>query len=145
MHIIKKVRKVAFGPKRRLPYSKMKIKYNNVLLYWMSKVKYIQERKVNKRVIENRRLLAEIKEREVIIEAKKYLVVAKKEQEEFKLRAKEYIEQELLDLHTLEISGDMTEIKRYKKKVLKGIKRMIEKIEYFNIYLKMQRKELNQN
>ena len=45
----------------------------------MSKVKYIQERKVNKRVIENRRLLAEIKEREVIIEAKKYLVVAKKE------------------------------------------------------------------
>ena len=44
-------------------------------------------------------------------EVKEFLEIAKREQEEFKLKTKEYREEELLDLHLSEISGETPEIK----------------------------------
>ena len=83
-----------------------------MLLYQLTRVKHMQERKVSEIVIENQRILGEVQEIDVIIEeGKEYLEVVKKEWEEFKLRAKEYKEEEIIDLHLSELSGDIPEIK----------------------------------
>jgi len=47
--IINKAKKTVIRPTRRLPFSKKKLKYNNILLYWMLKVKYIQWEKSKQR------------------------------------------------------------------------------------------------
>jgi len=59
----------------------------------------MQGRKVSEIAIENQRILGEVQEIDLTIEEAKEYLVAKKEWEEFKLRAKEYKEEELIDLH----------------------------------------------
>ena len=51
---------------------------------------------------------------------------AMNEWEEFKLNAKQHREREILDYHISSIEGDTEKIVRYKKKIIKGIKKKLE-------------------
>ena len=62
--------------------------------------------------MDNQRKLGDIEQREIMLEeVKEFLEIVKREWEEFKLKVKEYREEELLHLHLLEISGETLEIK----------------------------------
>jgi len=64
-------------------------------------------------------------------EAKRKYNQAKSEWDEFKIKAKEYRESEILDFHTSVIEGETEEIIKYKKKIIKGIKKTMQRNRMF--------------
>ena len=80
--------------------------YCNKLIHQKSRLKKLKRSNVNTRRLELRRLLGQVEEQEISSkEAKEKYNQAKSEQDEFKLKAKEYPEKETLDFHSSLIKG----------------------------------------
>ena len=78
-----------------------------------------------------------------IKEAKEELNKAKKRWEEFKLKAQEYQDAELLDYHEKEIVGDTRDIKEKRRKAIKSVKEKMKRNNTFSYLTRMVGKPKN--
>ena len=118
------VRKCVEGVKRRTPSSREKVKIRTTYLCYKALVKKEGGRNIDENDLKGRREFLEIKREEMTKEkAEEKCAEALKNWEDYKKKAKQEREKYLLELHPLEISGDVESIRKKRKQAIKTMEK----------------------
>ena len=95
------------GPTRRVPYSKTKMIAQNRLLYWKRRQSLKRGRKINREKLEERRIVLDMKEKEMSMNAIEIKCNEAKSQQKIVVEySKRIKEEELLDTYLVVIKGE---------------------------------------
>ena len=131
--ILEVARKKVEGMKRNIPYSNEKKETRALVLYAKMQIRTLKGIKVDKEIMSKRQVEANLEgiEYQSIEEAKEALLIAKHKWDLVKEKGKEMREAELLDYHSTEINDEDKNYKKKKKKIIKGIKKALQRNHEF--------------
>jgi len=131
--ILDGARKKVEGMKRNIPFSQEKKTARALVLYAKMQIRKLKGVRVDEEVMAKRQKEANLDgiEYNTIEEAKEALRIARQKWELVKEKGKEIREAELLDYHTNELNVEDIKYKKKKKKIIRGIKRTLQRYHEF--------------